>query len=77
MEVFRMLQPFFKKTRRTSGEPTEKEIERDLHALIHGKKDGKIVVENVKPKLTGGTHKVVDEKFNDTAQFKADAEGEI
>jgi hypothetical protein len=77
MELFRALQPFFKRPKRASAEPTEKELERDLHALIHGKKDGKIVVENVKPKLAGGKHKVVDEKFADSAQFKETAEGEI
>jgi hypothetical protein len=77
MELYRMLLPYFKKPRRPSCEPTEKEIEHDLHALIHGKKDGKIVVENVKPKLTGGTRKVLDEKFNRTAQFKDSEQGEL
>jgi hypothetical protein len=75
MELFRTLQPFFRKPRRASAEPTEKELERDIHALIHGKKDGKIVIENVKPKLTGGKHKVVDEKFADSAQFKETIQG--
>jgi hypothetical protein len=77
MELFRALQPFFKRPKRASAEPTEKELERDLHALIHGKKDGKIVIENVKPKLVGGKHKVVDEKFADSAQFKETDEGGI
>jgi hypothetical protein len=70
MELFRTLQPFFRRPRRSSAEPTEKELERDLHALIHGKKDGKIVIENVKPKLAGGVRKVVDERFSDSEQFK-------
>jgi len=77
MEIFRALQPFFKRPRRLSAEPTEKEIERDLHALIHSKKDGKIVIENITPKLTGGVHKVVDEKFTDNAAVKESAEGNI
>jgi hypothetical protein len=77
MELFHALQPFFKRPKRASAEPTEKELERDLHALIHGKKDGKIVIENVKPKLTGGKHKVVDERFADSAQFRKSEEGEI
>jgi hypothetical protein len=77
MELLRTLQPFFKRPKRSSAEPTEKELERDLHALIHGKKDGKIVVENVKPKLTGGKHKVVDERFSDSGQFRETVEGEV
>jgi hypothetical protein len=37
------------------------------NALIHGKKDGKIVVENISPKTTAGVRKVVD----DTRRSKA------
>jgi hypothetical protein len=77
MELFRTLQPFFRRPKRSSAEPTEKELERDFHALIHGKKDGKLVIENVKPKLAGGIRKVADEKFTGGAQFKESAEGEI
>jgi hypothetical protein len=77
MELFRTLQPFFRRPKRSAAEPTEKELERDFHALIHGKKDGKLVIENVKPKLAGGIHKVVDERFTDSGQFKETAEGEI
>jgi len=39
--------------------------------------DGKIVIENIRPKLTGGSRKIVDETFKDTAKFKDDIEGEI
>ena len=38
---------------------------------------GKMLIENRKPKLTGGTHKVIDEKFSDKASFKETEEGEI
>jgi hypothetical protein len=68
--IHKDLEILFKKTKRTAEEPTEREIKRDINSLLHGKKDGKIVVENIKPKTTGGTHKVLDERFNDTAQFK-------
>jgi len=60
-EVFDMLRPFFKRRRAKTGEPTEHEVERDLKALLHGKKDGKIVVENERPHLSGGKHVIVDE----------------
>jgi hypothetical protein len=50
---------------------------RDAKAIARGKKDGRIEIENIKPKLTGGVHKVIDEKFTDTARFKESKEGEI
>ena len=61
-EVFRMLEPFFRRHRRIlSEEPTVHELERDLHALVHGHKDGRIVVERERPHLTGGKRVVIDE----------------
>jgi hypothetical protein len=68
--IFKDLEIFFKRKRAAGEEPTEKELKRDINALLHGKRDGKIVVENVKPKTTGGARKVVDEQFRDTAQYK-------
>jgi hypothetical protein len=70
------LSVFFKSHGRRSGEePTEKELERDIKALLHSKRDGKIVIENIKPKLTGGTHKVLDEKFSGNEQYKETIQG--
>lgn len=60
MELFKTLRPFFKRTRRAAAEPTEKELERDLRALLRGRKDGKIIVENVTPKQTAGARKIID-----------------
>jgi len=40
-----------------------------VNALLKNKKDGKIIIENIKPKLTGGVHKVIEEKLTDTEQF--------
>jgi len=40
-----------------------------VNALLHGKRDGKIVIENVKPKSSGGKRRltslsdVIDETF--------------
>jgi hypothetical protein len=34
-------------------------------------------VENIKPKVAGGTHKVLDEQFADSEQFKETEQGEI
>jgi hypothetical protein len=75
--IHRELEVFFRRTRAKGDEPTGKELERDIKALIHGKRDGKIVIENIKPKLTGGGRKVIDEKFTDSGQFKEIDEGKI
>ena len=60
-EVFDLLRPFFKRRRTKTGEPTEHEVERDVRALLHGKKDGKIVIENERPHLSGGKRILIDE----------------
>jgi hypothetical protein len=59
--IFRILQAFFRRGRRTDEEPTEPEVERDVRALLHGKKDGEIIIRNERPHLVGGKHEVVDE----------------
>jgi len=77
MELFRTLQPFFKRGRRSSAEPTEKEIERDLHALLHGTKEGRIVVENTAPVKSAGARKVIDEVHKGHIAAKEDTEIDI
>jgi hypothetical protein len=59
------------------GEPTKKKLKRDMNALLSGRRDGKLVIENIKPKVTGGTHKVLDEKITDNAQIRETEQGEI
>jgi hypothetical protein len=71
------LHGFFRHGRRTADDPTEAEVERDIHSLLKGRKDGKVVIENISPKTSGGKRKVIDETFKDTAQFKETEEGEI
>jgi len=76
--IHNALSAFFKSHgRRTGEEPTEKEELRDFKALQHGKHDGILVIENRKPKLTGGKHKVIDETFKDNAKFKDLIDGDI
>jgi hypothetical protein len=60
--IFRGLAPFFKNMGAKERGLTEKELLRDAKALIHGKIDGKIEIENVNPKARGGRRKVIDEK---------------
>jgi hypothetical protein len=59
------------------AEPTQKKLKRDVNALLKGKKDGEIIIKNIKPKTTGGTHEVIDETFRDSASFKESEEGRI
>jgi hypothetical protein len=61
----------------SADEPTEKEVERDIHSLLKGHKDGKVVIENISPKTTGGTRKVIDETFKSNATFKETDEGKL
>ena len=76
--IYNELHGFFRSHgNRNRDEPTEQEVERDVKALLKGKKDGKVVVENIKPKMAGGKHKVIDETFKDTAEFKETAEASI
>jgi hypothetical protein len=77
LAVYKALQLFFHRTRSHGEEPTEPEIERDMRALLHGKKDGKIVIENERPHMVGGKHVVVDETNKPKGAWKATEEGEI
>jgi len=75
--VFQTLQLFFKRQRRDAEEPTEMELKHDVNALLHGKKDGKIVIENETPHLHGGKHVVIDETHKDKQNFRESESGEI
>jgi hypothetical protein len=77
IELYRDLKTYFKKTKSPSAEPTEKELERDIHSLIHGTKDGEIIIKSKSPKATGGMRKIVDDVHKNRAAFKESAEGEI
>jgi len=77
LAIFRLLQTFFRRGRRPDEEPTEPEVERDARALLHGRKDGKIVIENERPHLAGGKHTVVDETRHAKTAWKDTERGEI
>jgi len=78
IQLFRTLSPFFTpRNKRANAEPTAKEIERDLHALIHGTADGKMLIENESPKTTKGVRKVVDEVSRGRAAIKESIQAEI
>jgi hypothetical protein len=77
--IFRDLSPFFSRLSRTGDDgaevETKKKTKRNVNALLDGKRDGKIVIENIKPKVTDGVHKVIDEKLNNSVQYKGTEEG--
>ena len=75
--VFQALQLFFRRQRRVEDEPTEMELKHDVNALLHGKKDGKIVIENETPRVQGGKHVVVDETHKDRVNFRESGSGEM
>ena len=68
--LFKILQLFFRRPRNTSEEPTESELERDIRALLHGHKDGKIVIENERPVKSRGKRIVLDEVHSGHAAVK-------
>ncbi|MDR0543023.1 MAG: hypothetical protein LBH19_12550 [Dysgonamonadaceae bacterium] len=72
--AYNELKPYFKKSKPVSTEPTEKQLERDIHALLHGTKDGKVVIENERPSVAEGKHKVLDEVFSGRVAVKEDLE---
>ena len=76
--VFNMLKPYFARGRRKgSDSPTESEVERDVRALLKGSKDGKILIENERPRMTKGKRVVVDETQRDRGAWKETEKGEI
>jgi len=78
--LYEDLSPFFKshgkRNKNGEAELTKKQELRDAKAILQGKKDGRIVIENIKPKLTGGEHKVLDETFKNTGEFNDTVKGD-
>jgi hypothetical protein len=71
------MKTYFKKKKSDPVEPTNREILRDVKALERGTKDGKIVIENIKPHMTGGVHKVVDDIRTGHTAIKESDEADI
>ena len=62
-QVFDMLRLFWKRPRRSNGEPTEKELERDFNAVMHGTKDGTVSVSNESDQMIKGKRVVIDHTY--------------
>jgi len=75
--IYNELHGFFRRGPMESDQPTEKKVKRDINALMKGKKDGEVIIKNIKPKTSGGKHEVIDETFKNTASFKETDEGSV
>jgi hypothetical protein len=75
--IFQSLKLFFQRSSRASEEPTEMELKHDVNALLHGKKDGKIIIENETPHAQSGKHVVVDETYKNKTNFREIESGEV
>jgi len=75
--VFEDLAPFFKHKKSPDTGETKKQQMRDIKGYVKGTKEGIAVIENIKPKTEGGVHKVIDEQFRNTEQFKESEQGEF
>jgi len=60
VQVFDMLRLFWRKRRRTNGEPTMHEVLRDTRALLRGKKDGTVTISNESDQVVKGEKIVID-----------------
>jgi hypothetical protein len=75
--VFETLRLFFQRSSRATDEPTEMELKHDVNALLQGKKDGKIIIENETPQKTRGKHVVIDDTYKTKTNFRETESGEV
>ena len=78
--LFRELQPFFRRRNpeRASKPPTEKQILRDARAILHGKKEGEIVIEGHAKQTTPAEKSIVDDTHKPQRQnFKETVTGTV
>jgi hypothetical protein len=79
MQIFERMRTFF----RSMGHPkrgeniTEAEVERDIHALMHGRKDGKVTIEAHVDKIAKGSKTITDETYKAKDTWKETETGEI
>jgi hypothetical protein len=74
--LYRKLEDFFSRPSRKTGEMTKKEEESEVMGILSGRREGEILIKNVKPKLVGGEHEVIEKKIENSASIheRKDAE---
>jgi len=77
--LFRTLQPFFRRrnTEKESKPPTEHEVERDVKALLHGHKEGEVIIRNEADHVVKGERTIVDETHKNRGSWESRENGEI
>jgi len=58
--VFKLLREFWKRRRGTSTESTIPEVERNVRALLHGRKEDSVPIENEGDKVIKGKRTIID-----------------
>jgi hypothetical protein len=46
-----------------------KQEDRDIKGLLYGKREGEILIKNVKPKFIAGEHEVIERKIENSASI--------
>jgi hypothetical protein len=64
---YNYLKTFFKRTKRKTrvGQPTEKQLKKDVKSLLKGTKEGTIVIKNENPTTSGGKRTITDTAHTD------------
>jgi len=60
MQVFDLLQMFWKNRRKASAEPTERQTMRNIKGLLRGTREGEMFLENESDSVTKGKRTIVD-----------------
>ena len=76
--LFNILRQFFRHGRPQSEQPTEHEVERDVRALLHGHKEGEIVIRNEADHIVKGERTIVDDAHKlPVTSYELQEKGEI
>jgi hypothetical protein len=75
--LFDTLRPFFRRRTPTTAEPTAKQLEKDIHGLLHGTKDGEIIIKNETPRTQAGVHEVIDNVHTGRTAIKGTVEESV
>jgi hypothetical protein len=60
------------------GETSERKVERDIHAMLHGHKSGEVVISGEEKHTTGGGHTIVDNTYKEKGgEFKETVSGAV
>jgi hypothetical protein len=56
---------------------TKKEEEREVMGILSGRREGEVLVKNIKPKLVGGEHEVIERKIEDSVSLHEEKDLEV